>query len=295
MNRVVITGSAGLIGGHLAREIERCWPDAFVQRVDLKDGHNALKFFANNDDRDWDVAFHMAAITGGIEGTMFNGAFQASHNSQLDGAYFEWALRVRPQRIVYTSSSCAYPVELSHVQGRGLREDDIDFAEANHDPDQPYGWAKLNGEVMANAVRDSGIPVSIVRPFAIVGETQENCRMIPAFIERAASDDECMEVWGPGDQASDFVHVSDCVNALLALVDQGIDVPVNIGTGRGAPADEVAELVMAEVGVKKDIVHNLDKPYGPRWRVANPTLLESIYKPQMSLEETVARIVAAQR
>ncbi len=60
-------------------------------------------------------------------------------------------------------------------------------------------------------------------------------------------------------------------------------------------ADEVAEMVMAEVGVKKEIVHNLDKPYGPGWRVADPTLLHSFYTPTVSLEEGVKRVVAAQR
>ena len=296
MKRVCVTGSAGLIGGHLAREIERRDPDAFVQRVDLKNGHDCRKFFANNQDQNWDLALHCAAITGGIEGTMFNSAFQAATNSQLDGAYFEWALRVKPKRIVYFSSSCAYPLYLVGGENYNLRESDIDFDDYNQEPDMPYGWTKLNGEVMANAVRETGVPVSIVRPFAIYGETQENCRMIPAFIERALSDCPQLEIWGPGDQASDFVHVDDCVNAVLAMVDQDIDGPVNICTGRGAPADEVAEMVLKEVGRSgREIAHDTTKPFGPRWRVGDPTLLHTFYKPTVSLEEGVARVVAAQR
>ena len=297
MKRVCVTGSAGLIGGHLAREIERRWPDAFIQRIDLKNGHDCRKFFAQNDDRDWDLAIHCAAITGGIEGTMFNSAFQAATNSQLDGAYFEWALRTRPKRIVYISSSCAYPIggsEWGDVYNSV--ESDIDLDNIGTHPDMPYGWAKLNGEVMANAVRDMGIPVSIVRPFAIYGETQEDCRMIPAFVKRALSDVPQFEVWGPGYQASDFCHVDDCVNAILTMVDQSIDGPVNICTGRGAPADEVAEMVLKEVGkFGREIAHDMTKPYGPRWRVGDPTLLHTFYKPTVSLEEGVARVVAAQR
>ena len=76
MKRVVVTGSAGLIGGQLAYEIERRYPDAFVQRVDIKNGHDCRKFFSQNDDRDWDLAIHAAAITGGIEGTMFKVRFR---------------------------------------------------------------------------------------------------------------------------------------------------------------------------------------------------------------------------
>ena len=118
--------------------------------------------------------------------------------------------------------------------------------------------------------------------------------MIPAFVQRAASDSEALEVWGDGQQASDFVHVSDCANAILAAAEQGIDGPFNICTGRGAGADEVAEMVMHEVGVNKEIVHNLDKPFGPPWRVGDPTFLRSFYAPRVSLEETVQLIVQAQ-
>ena len=292
--RICVTGSAGLIGSHLVQAIEQRWPEAFVQQIDLKTGYDCREFFAK-DDGEWDLALHCAAVTGGIEGTMFNSALQAATNSELDGAYFQWAFHAKPKRIVYISSSCAYPVELSNNVNYGLREFNIDFDGDWHDPDMPYGWAKLNGEVMANAVRDSGIAVSIVRPFAIYGESQETCRMIPAFVERAMSDADTMTVWGPGDQASDFMHASDCANAILTMADQDIDGPVNLGTGRGATADEVAEMVMAEVGVNREIVHNLDKPFGPKWRVADPKLLHTFYKPTVSLEEGVARVVAAHR
>lgn len=292
MRRILVTGSSGLIGSYLAREIERRHSDVDVHRVDLVDGNDCRTFFAS-DNGEWDLAIHCAAITGGIEGTTNNSAFQSATNSQLDGAYFQWALRCRPQRIVYFSSSCAYPMFVVGDEDYNLREDDIDFESYCFQPDMPYGWAKLNGEVMANAVRDAGVAVTTVRPFAIYGEAQENCRMIPAFIERATSDAETMEVWGPGNQASDFVHVSDCASAILAAIEHDVDGPLNIATGRGAPADEVAEIVMAQVGVKREIVHNLDKPYGPRWRVGDPTLMETIYKPQVSLEEGISRVVAA--
>jgi nucleoside-diphosphate-sugar epimerase len=118
--------------------------------------------------------------------------------------------------------------------------------------------------------------------------------MIPAFIERAMADEETLEVWGPGDQASDFMHVDDCVNAILKMVELDIDGPVNIGTGRGATADEVAKMVMAEIGIKRAITHRMDKPYGPRWRVGDPSLLHTFYKPTISLEDGVRRVVHAQ-
>ena len=293
MQRILVTGSSGLIGSHLVGEVERRYPNAYVQQVDLKDSYDCRDFFAH-DGRHWDLVIHCAAITGGIEGTMFNGAFQAATNSQLDGAYFEWALRVRPCQIVYISSSCAYPMYLSNGTNQ-LKETDINLNGPFHDPDMPYGWAKLNGEVMANAVREAGVRCLTIRPFAIYGESQETCRMIPAFVQRVLSDEPELTVWGPGDQASDFVHASDCANAILELVNYEVDGPVNIASGIGATADEVAEMVMDEVGVHKKIVHDLSKPYGPKWRVGDSTLMRKYYTPRVSLREGVARVVAAQR
>jgi len=292
MKRILVTGSAGLIGGQLVRECQERWPDAYVHGNDLINGTDCRQFFRHNMGDSWDLAIHCAAITGGIEGTVNNSAFQSATNSQLDGAYFEWALKVRPTRIVYISSSCAYPIGDPDAIHDSV-ESDIDFNAIGTHPDAPYGWAKLNGEVMANAARGAGLSVTTVRPFAIVGPKQEDCRIIPALIKRALSDDGSLTVWGPGTQASDFVAVSDCANAILELVTQEVNGPVNIATGRGATADEVAEIVMNAVGVKKPIAHDMSKPSGPRWRVGDPTYLNEFYKPVESLESVVASMVAA--
>ena len=115
--------------------------------------------------------------------------------------------------------------------------------------------------------------------------------MIPAFVERALSgkDGEPFTVWGKGDQASDFIHIDDVVSAVLAIIENDIDGPVNLGTGIGSTVDQVAEMVLAAAGQYRPIVHDLDKPSGPRWRVADVTLLNTFYKPQIDLAEGIRR------
>ena len=289
VRRVLITGSSGFIGRHLATQCETHWPNALIDRVDIVDGLDCREFFANSDST-YDVAIHCAAITGGIEGTTYNAAFQSAHNAQLDGAFFEWCLKVRPRRAFYFSSSCAYP-STGDDDPQQWTESDIDFTEQADGT--PYGAVKLTGEIIAEAVRESGVPVSIVRPFAVYGSDQESCRMIPAFIDRLAIDESTFEVWGPGDQASDFIHVDDVVNAVLVMIDQDIDGPVNLGTGRGASVDEVAEIVLDAANISREITHRMNKPYGPPWRVGDPTLLETFYVPKVSLEDGIDRAIAA--
>lgn len=293
--RIIVTGSSGFIGRHLFRACKVHWPEHEIIGVDVANGNDCRKFFAN-DVRGADVIFHCAAITGGIEGTTGNPAPLAAINAQMDGAFFEWALRTRPNRIVYFSSSCAYPMmsDTSMRNKRLTRESDLNLGYVYGHPDNTYGWVKLLGEVIANSVREAGVPTTIVRPFAVYGSDQETCRMVPAFVERAIIEDgDTFDVWGEGDQASDFIHVTDTVNACIAAVDNAIDGPVNLGTGRGAPADEVAQLVMTAANVNRKIIHRTDKPTGPRWRVADPTLLHTFYKPKISLEDGVWQAVHA--
>lgn len=287
MQRILVTGSAGFIGRHFVSACHSHWPDAEVVDIDLVDGIDCREWLAH-DHGHFDLAVHMAAITGGIEGTTSNAPMLAAKNSQIDGAFFEWALNYKPGRIVYFSSSCAYPIDLASTVAP-LREEDIDLAYFEGSADNTYGWCKLLGEVIANSVRDAGVPTSVVRPFAVYGTDQENCRMIPAFIERALAGGDTFEVWGEGNQASDFIHVDDVVSSILAIAEQGIDGPVNLGTGRGATVDEVANIVLTAAKLNREIVHRLDKPSGPRWRVADTSRLNEFYTPTVTLEQGIAR------
>jgi len=290
MSKVLVTGTSGFIARHLIRELDK--REQTVIEIDTVRGIDCRDYFRTDQDGA-DIAIHCAAITGGIEGTTGRPAYLSAVNSQSDGAFFEWALRTKPKRIVYFSSSCAYPMADPEWNGK-LKESHLDLNNITTHPDNTYGWVKLIGEVMANSVREAGIPTTIVRPFAVYGSDQENCRMIPKFIERALAPKDTFEVWGNGDQCSDFIHIDDTVAAIMTLIDNDIDGPVNLGTGRGVSVDHAASMVMSAAGISRPIVHNLWKPSGPRWRVADPTLLKSYYEPRITLEEGIARALKEQ-
>ena len=116
---------------------------------------------------------------------------------------------------------------------------------------------------------------------------------MPAFAERARRHDSPFTVWGPGTQTCDFVHVEDCVGAILAVTDAAVDGPVNIGTGIGTTMDEVAHLSMQAARYEAPIVHDLTKPTGVQYRVADATLMRSIYEPKVTIAEGVRRAVTA--
>jgi nucleoside-diphosphate-sugar epimerase len=290
--KALVTGSCGFLGRHFVRALRRRGTE--VRCVDVADREpwDARDYFRHATSR-VDLAVHAAAIVGGrqkIEGAPLDLAVDLS----LDAELFQWAMRTRPGRVVYISSSAAYPVSMQtdwcRKRGRRLVESDIDLDNIET-PDLLYGWSKLTGELLARHAREAGVPVTVIRPFSGYGADQDECYPFRAFLERALRREDPFVVWGDGEQVRDFIHVDDVVEATLAAVDQGIDGPVNLGTGRPTSFNELASLVTRAAGYRPDLDHQTDQPVGVRFRVADPTLMQSFYQPRTSLETAVRMAV----
>jgi nucleoside-diphosphate-sugar epimerase len=95
-------------------------------------------------------------------------------------------------------------------------------------------------------------------------------------------------VWGSGEQIRDFIHVDDVVNGILAVAAAPAGPPVNLCTGTGTSLNTVIDMMTARARYSPAIRH-LDKPEGLFSRVGDPHRLHEYYKPQVSLEEGIAR------
>lgn len=279
--KVLITGHAGFIGRHFHRRLA----DHDVVGVDIVHGDDARDFFRRDDTR-FDLVVHCAAVVGGrlkIEGAPLDLAVDLAIDAELYG----WALRTRPGRIVYFSSSAAYPVDLQESPSV-LAERCIDLDRLGR-PDLTYGWAKLTGEMLARHAGDLGLAVHVFRPFSGYGEDQALDYPFPSFVARAARRDDPFEVWGDGGQVRDFIHVDDIVDAVLTAVDLDVRDPVNLGWGRPTSFTELAGMCMATAGYQGAIRTDPTKPVGVRYRVADPTRLRGFYAPRITLEEGIER------
>lgn len=241
--------------------------------------------------------FHLAAVVGGrmkIDGDPLSVATDLA----LDAEFFNWAIRARPARILYASSSAAYPVQLQGAAGHvALREEMIDFVGGNLGaPDMTYGWAKLTGEYLSRiAAAHYGLQVACVRPFSGYGEDQDESYPVPAIAARAARGEDPLTVWGSGRQGRDFVHIDDCVDVMFRVLDVIHDGrAVNIGSGRLTTFLEVARLFGDLAGYRPEIRPLIDKPVGVQARYADTTRLATLldWRPTISLEEGFARVLA---
>jgi nucleoside-diphosphate-sugar epimerase len=283
--KILITGDAGFVGGYFHKELD----GHDIVGVDIKNNLDARTFFAK-DDTYFDLVIHLAAIVGGratIEGEPLSVAVDLAIDSEL----FQWALRTRPGRIVYYSSSAAYPISL---QGYGsqhhLVESDIDLNDIKS-PDYTYGWAKLTGEMLAGYAEKEGLRVHVFRPFSGYGEDQSLDYPFPSFIKRGVEKDNPFKIWGTGNQARDFIHMEDVVAATLEAVKQDIQGPVNLGLGRATSFNELADLVAKECGYSPEYERIIGAPEGVQYRACDPSKMLSFYTPKISLEEGIARAV----
>lgn len=293
----LVTGHRGFIGRHVER---RLLDEGYrVFGCDVRDPvtpQDARDFFRSNH-RSYDLVVHCAAVVGGRV-TIDGAPLEVAVDLAIDAELFQWAVRAQPGRVVYFSSSAAYPITWQNGDEgeRYLLAEDLLNLGPNGGagmPDQTYGWAKLTGEVLARHVDEAGVPVHVFRPFSGYGVDQDTAYPFPAFIERARRRADPFDVWGDGEQVRDFIHVDDVVGAVMAAVERDVRGPVNLCTGRGTTFNELAGLVTAAAGYSPRLHHNRDAPVGVRYRVGDPTRMLEFYRPTVSLEEGVARAVGS--
>jgi nucleoside-diphosphate-sugar epimerase len=319
--RALVTGSAGFVGRHIVAELERRGYEVSPCDIAYRQGarpngqweyvKDANRIFKPSSDLKlskvvFDLVVHCAFHVGGraaIDGVNTNFA----KNLQLDAAMFEWAVRTKQKRVLYFSSSAAYPVlrqdrQQYQLYGHNknamrLEEDCIDLSHHLSMPDSNYGWAKLTGERLAADARKNGLAVTVVRPFSGYGEDQSDDYPFPSIVKRASQGD--LSVWGPAGQTRDWIHIDDVVKGALSVVESGTSDPVNLCTGRGVEMGELMRKAYSlypgmKTNTSPNVQYDESKPTGVFYRVGDPTRFNQYYTPKVTLEEGIRRALSSQ-
>lgn len=278
----LVTGSAGFVGRHMvAALVSRGY---HVIGMDLPEGDalSALPVLTR-----YDLVVHCAYRVGGRQA--INGSKEnLSYNLGIDSKLFRWAKRAKPFRVLYFSSSAAYPTTLQEKDDpHALKE----YHQYEINPDADYGFAKVAGERMAKNYAASGGIVHVVRPFSGYGSDQSLDYPFPKFVERAKARQSPFEVWGDPTSVRDWVHIDDVIGAALAVVDADYREPVNICTGRGVSFAELAKMMMKQAGYEASI-ESIPGAEGVHTRVGCPKRMLELYTPKVSLEEGMRRAFA---
>jgi nucleoside-diphosphate-sugar epimerase len=296
--RALITGDRGFLGRHFSAELKRRGWEVYGLDTKASSAQDCRAYF-RHDVHTWstarshfDLVVHCAAVVGGRE-TIENDPLATAESLSIDAEMFRWAAVARPGRVLYFSSSAAYPVDLQgefdRDRGTNLHEDSLMIGNGYEIalPDEIYGWSKVTGELLADRLRRAGVPVTVVRPFSGYGSDQDDTYPFRAILERVKRREDPLEIWSDG--VRDWIHVDDVVAGALEVVADGTEQPVNLCTGRPTSFTALARLMAVAAGYEPAIHVLADKPAGVAYRVGDPERMAHFYIPQVGLEQGIVR------
>ena len=300
MNKILITGGAGNVGGALARKLVENKNYNVVIADNLLTGSKSK--LPSKDYSNWkfvhcdvnsykeiselmlvnqfDYVFHYAAVVGvkrtqehpiavlnDIEG--IRNILQLSKNSSV-------------KRVFYSSSSEVYgePVELpQHEQTTPLNSR------------VPYAVVKNVGESFFRSYQKVfGLPYTIFRFFNTYGPNQSKDFVISKFLTAALQGDD-ITIYGDGSQTRTFCYVEDNINACLKIFEDNHEINdvINIGGAQEYKIIDVAKTIISLTGSSSKIIHLPPLPEGDMTRRMpdNSKMLNILNKQLISLEDGV--------
>ena len=315
--RVLILGGCGFVGRHMTKKL--CDQGHDVVCVDNMVSESSLhpskwmdhlkpvkpfrfldvdcrEFFSESTEQ-FDMIIHLAAVVGGRL-TIENQPLSVAEDLAIDAMMFNWAVKTNQKKVVFLSSSAAYPIQYQTRQNhRLLSEDLIDLSsDVIGKPDLTYGWAKLTGEYLAKlAFERNGLQSVCFRPFSGYGEDQHLSYPFPSLVRKVikSKGKSPIEVWSTGEQVRDFIYIDDCIDAILHIAPQiNNGRAVNLGTGIPTSFNELITKVwdMRYESGESQLNRLLDKPEGVFYRVADTLLMKGYgYQPTTTLEQGIEK------
>ena len=96
-------------------------------------------------------------------------------------------------------------------------------------------------------------------------------------------------IWGSGTPRREFLHVDDCADALVHIMQQYSDEQhINVGSGEDLSIAELAALVAEVVGFEGEIVQDRTKPDGTPRKLLDVRRLQQLgWRPRIELRQGI--------
>lgn len=253
--KVLVTGGAGFIGGHIALYLKDRGYD--VVALDNLEGASMVGVIEkagiplviedlriSGELPGADVIVHAAAYIDVPKS--FSEPYNYIVNNAAVTAKIAKMGYERGSHVIYLSSAAVYgepiyiPIDEKHPVN----------------PLSPYGLSKWMGEEAISFYGRLGLKYTILRPFNVYGPCQSRAysNVVSNFVERAKKGLPPI-VYGDGEQVRDFINVRDVASFVEIVINSGSIGTFNVGTGRGVSINSLARLVLSLAGISADPIY----------------------------------------
>jgi UDP-glucose 4-epimerase len=303
MEKVLVSGSAGFIGGYVVEELlgrgyEVVGIDNFSKYGPVRksyDDHPRYNF-VEGDARDVDLMTKLlsdcehfiagAAMIGGISYFHTYPYDLLATNERIIAASCDAAIAAhrdgRLQRVTYLSSSMVFESATDWPSGEG-QERQIP------PPLSSYGFQKLAVEYFARAAFDQyKLPYTIARPFNCVGIGESRAlgdkeilsgnvklamsHVVPDLVQKIVKGQDPLHILGSGDQVRHYTYGGDLARGIVTAMahPQAENDDFNLSTAEGTSVTQLAEVLWRKINgadVPLRLVHDDPFDYDVQRRV----------------------------
>lgn len=165
-------------------------------------------------------------------------------------------------RMVMVGSCAEYDWAAPHLEGEDPCETSACLEGVTPcKPANLYGVSKHTLHTLISAFNArAGISGAWARIFFLYGPAEDPSRLVASVIRSLLSGEpaECTH----GEQVRDFLHVTDAGSALAALVDSGVEGPVNVASGKAVPLRDLLHVLGEQLG-RADLIRYGARPAPP--------------------------------
>jgi UDP-glucose-4-epimerase GalE len=268
--RVVVTGGAGYIGGHVVRALAQAGHEVHVVD-DLSNGHAEAVGGAAltvGDATTPGLLQDLAERTGARAILHFAARIQVGESVARPDAYYQTNVGGMT-RVAAVAQTLRIPVVFSSTAAVYGEPETVPIPPTHTcRPENPYGWSKWMGErILTDCARAGGFSFAILRYFNAAGaDVAAGCgerhapetHLVPLAIDAARRGDPPLKLFGDdwptpdGTCVRDYVHVVDLadahVRALERIAAGAPPLCVNLGGGEGTTVKQVLGAVAEVVG-----------------------------------------------
>jgi GDP-L-fucose synthase len=292
--RVWVAGHKGMVGSALVRRLASEGCELLLadrRELDLLDQRAV---------RDWvdanrpQAVFVAAARVGGILANSERPADFIYENLAIETNVIGAAARGGVEKLLFLGSSCIYP----RLAEQPIREVAL-LTGPLEETNEWYAIAKIAGLKLCQAFRrQQGCDFISAMPTNLYGPGDnfdlQSSHVVPALIRKAhearLAGAPSIEIWGSGTPRRELLHVDDCADALVFLMQNySGEIHVNVGCGEDLSILELARLVCDAVGFGGEIELDRMRPDGTPRKLLDVERLGSLgWHPRIALREGLA-------